>query len=89
VLAGPQAAWRSGKAPAEGARAVGEWREDTWAREKLEVEGGGQERRIAPAAGEPDEQRRRAEEQGLREEEGGRMEPRTILQNQRNTRTSL
>jgi hypothetical protein len=31
----------------------------------------------------------RAEEQRLREEEGGRMKPRTILQNQRNTGTLL
>jgi hypothetical protein len=57
--------------------------------DEQEVDGGGQGQCTALVAGEPGEQRRRAEEQGLREEEGGRMEPRTILQNQRNTGTSL
>jgi hypothetical protein len=55
-----QAAWRSGEAPAEEARAVEERWGDTWAREEQEVDGGGQERRTVPAAGEPEEQSRGA-----------------------------
>jgi hypothetical protein len=70
VLAVLQAAWRSGKAPARGFRAVeGRW-SDAWVREEQEVEGGGQERRIALAAGAPVVQRRRAEEQGAGRKNG-------------------
>jgi hypothetical protein len=51
VLAVLQAAWHSGKTPAEEVRAVeGRW-SDAWAREEQEVDGGGQERCSAPAAG--------------------------------------
>jgi hypothetical protein len=50
---------------------VEERREDTWAREKLEVEGSGQERRTAPAAGAPNGQSRGAEAQGGRREKNG------------------
>jgi hypothetical protein len=71
ALAKSQAAWRSGKAPARGIRAVEERQEDTWAREKLEVEGGGQERRTAPAAGAPEGQSRGAEAQGGRRGKNG------------------
>jgi hypothetical protein len=41
ALAIPQAAWHSGKEPAEEARAVEERWGDTWAREEQEVDGGG------------------------------------------------
>jgi hypothetical protein len=71
ALAIPQAAWHSGKAPAEEARAVEERWGDTWAREEQEVDGGGQEWRTAPAAGEPEEQSRGAEVQGGRREKEG------------------
>jgi hypothetical protein len=71
VLAVLQAAWRSGKAPARGVRAVEERWEDTWAREKLEVDGGGQERRTAPAAGAPEGQSRGAEARGGRRGKNG------------------
>jgi hypothetical protein len=47
----PQAAWHSGKEPAEEARAVEELWGDTWAREEQEVDGGSQGRRSAPATG--------------------------------------
>jgi hypothetical protein len=63
---GTQAAWRSGEASAEEARAVEERWGDAWAREEQEVDGGGQGRRTAPAAGEPEEQSRGAEVQGGR-----------------------
>jgi hypothetical protein len=69
----PQAAWRAGKAPAGGARAVeGQW-DDAWARAKLEVDGGGREQGTAPAAEAPGEQsrgQRRQEEQGGKNEAG-------------------
>jgi hypothetical protein len=71
ALAILQAAWHSGKAPAEEARAVEERWGDTWAREEQEVDGGGQERRTAPAAGEPEEQSRGAVVQGRRREKKG------------------
>jgi hypothetical protein len=47
---------------------------------------GGQERRIAPVAGAPDVQQRRAEEgRGARKKKGVRTEPGTDLQYQRKT----
>jgi hypothetical protein len=55
ALAIPQAAWHSGKEPAEEARAVEERWGDTWAREEQEVDGGGQGRRTAPATEEPED----------------------------------
>jgi hypothetical protein len=81
-----RAAWCSGGAPAE---ELGRWRDGGVTRGR-----GRSWRWMAAARGDAlrrwqGRQKGRAEEQRLREEEGERMELRTILQNQRNTGTSL
>jgi hypothetical protein len=62
----PQAAWRVGKAPAGGARAVeGQW-DDAWTREEQEMGAGDQGRFTTPAAEAPGGQSRGTEAQGGR-----------------------
>jgi hypothetical protein len=86
ALADPQATWCACKAPAGGIRAVGRQGGDAWARAKLEVAGGGQERGTAPAAG---RQKQSRGGRGARKKKGVRIELGTILQYQRKAGTSL